>query len=160
VDPDIDVDTLASCVLNDIVHSFFEDEEDLAPDIGAEHELASERGTREAEVDVFSRQGIAGKVAHALEQVADAVALRVDGPDDVAHRLDELARDRGDAAKGVRRLQSRVGVTADELAKNGDLREAGADVVVEIGSDSRPDALDGEKLRDAVAMEERPEPGQ
>src|SRR4029453_17741894 len=104
VDPDVDRDAAASCMPNDIIDGLFENEENLAPHIGAERELASERGTRKTEGDVFSRQRVAGKVAHPLEQVADAVALRVDGPDDVAHRLDELARDRGDAAQGVGRL--------------------------------------------------------
>ena len=114
-------------------------------------------GALKGELDVLPGERVAREVAHPLKQVTDAVALGIDRPDDVAHRIDELTRDRRDAIECVRgRPGDRRPRRARHLAQDGNLREAGTDVVVQIGRNSRADTLDREQLRDAVPIEQRP----
>ena len=49
-----------------------------------------------AKVDVAPAEHVAGKTPHRLRQVPEVFVAWVDGPDDIAHGVDELARGGGD----------------------------------------------------------------
>src|ERR1019366_7631814 len=72
-----------------------------------------------------------------------------DGPHDIAHLRNRIARDRGDVLQKLRRL-----VTMRHLAEDGDLRQVGADVVVQVGGDMGANVGDGQQLAHPVPVEE------
>src|ERR1039458_8710176 len=76
-----------------VMEALFEDQEDLAANVCAD-----------VRIPVFSRQvqphlravvaeQVAGESPHAMGQIAEPILIRVDGPDDVAHRIHQFARD-------------------------------------------------------------------
>ena len=82
------------------------------------------------------------------------VPFRVDGPDDIAHRVHQLTRDAGDIGQRLGELRLRpIHLPVGDLAQDGDLRKAGADVVVQVCSDARAHALEFQQPRDPVVVQ-------
>src|SRR2546423_6030255 len=79
-----------------IVDAFFEDQKDLAPEIRAKPDVPFDRGQLQAEFDVASSEDITCEATHTLSQIAELILFRIDGPDYVTHRVDQLARRTGD----------------------------------------------------------------
>ena len=118
----------------------------------------------EAQRDVAQRENLVGVLAHPPRQVEQAVTLRVDRPDDVAHRADRLA---GDARDGRERSilpdlrRSRAAAVASlaatvpsgHLTEQSDAREVGADVVVQVGRDARAHVGHLQQARDAIPVQ-------
>src|SRR5262247_3071194 len=64
----------------------------LPPQIGIEPEFQPAGGRAEAKLDLARGEDVAGESTHALRQIANSVAPRIDRPDDVAHRIHQVAR--------------------------------------------------------------------
>src|SRR5437870_3591114 len=80
----------------------------------------------ERERDVARDEHLAGKLPHPLREIREPPFLRIDRPHDVAHRVDDLARNGGDLAAlradGLRRVDADL--PADHFAQNRNLRQA------------------------------------
>ena len=158
LDPDVDVGVAALGVARDIVDGFLEDEEDFAPHVGGQRQSRPASGARKVKSMSLPVNVSLAKWRIRWSRSPTRSRFWIDGPDDVAHGLDELTRGGRDAAERVRGRRPGVGLAARQLAQDGNLREAGPDVVVEIGGNPRADTLDRHELRDAVPIEQRHEP--
>src|SRR5258706_6854195 len=82
------------------------------------------------------------------------VLLGVDRPDDVRHRVDEVAGETGDVGQRLLRAPSVPSrVTPRDLGEDRDLREGRPDVVVQVRRDAAADPLDLEDTPEARAVE-------
>ena len=98
-------------------------------------------------------EDIVGVLAQTPADAREIVAPRVDGPDDVAERIDEAAGAVGDVHEAPCRLMAERGrFPTRHFALDGDARQAAADVVVQIGGDAHAHALEGEQARHAVPV--------
>lgn len=124
-DIEVNVDERASRVPDRIVQALLENEVRLATLVGVHRHVAIRSGSTESEAHVPRVEKVGGEPAHPLDDVAELVAHGVDRPDDVAHRIDELAGRRGDLVEMVRELQrSALRARAGDLAQDRDLCEA------------------------------------
>src|SRR5919204_1823292 len=142
LDPERDVGLPAPGMARDVVDRLLEDEEDFAADFGADSHVLFRVGRVEAELYVACGEAVAGEPAHPLREVAQVVTPGVHRPDDVAHRVDRAAGDRGDHGEPLGHL--RVGLPrllAQHLAQARDQREVRPDVVVQVRGDACAYAL-------------------
>ena len=79
-----------------IIDRFLEDQKKIAPNIDAEPEILLFARSLKRQLDVARGELLLSFPAHAAHEIDQVIALRVDGPDDVAHRRDRLARDARD----------------------------------------------------------------
>ncbi len=139
---------------NYVVNTLLKDQKHLAPDIRSDGEVVLGVGSAELKMDVVGRKHIAGKLAHPLLQIVELVLGWIDGPYDVTHGIHQFPGDAGDPGQ---RLIDFGGSLADppanHLAQDGHLREAGPDVVMQVGGNTSADALHGQQLLQAVAVE-------
>src|SRR5262245_7484895 len=84
---ELDAHVAGARVLDDVGEALLEDQKYLAPRVRTEGDLRSGRRRVEFERDALDRQQVAGEPTHALDQILQMVLLRIDGPDDVAHRF-------------------------------------------------------------------------
>src|SRR5262249_43547045 len=118
-----------------------------ASHVGADAEVLTR--IRRAELELYrpGREDVAREMPHALREIADVILRGVDRPHDVAHRVHELARQVGDRGEGIgERAGTGPETPPDDLAEQRDARQARPDVVVQIGRDALPHALE---LREA-----------
>src|SRR6516165_10699485 len=94
LDPKIADDAGGSGVANDVVDAFLENQEHLTSHVRIEPHFRIDAGSIEMEVNIPTAKHLAGELPHALGQAPQPVFARTDGPDDVAHRVDQFARHR------------------------------------------------------------------
>src|SRR6185503_11273208 len=126
-------------MLYDVIDRFLENEKDFAPDVCAEHYVGFVQRRAKIEIDVPRSQDVSRKAPHALFQIAEMILLGVDGPDDVAHGVDQFTRSVGNH----RQLRSVLAVATilNHFAHDRYLRQARSDVIVKICSDAAADAF-------------------
>ena len=153
-DPEIDTDFGSTGVPQHVMNSLFEDEEDLPPQIGYHPQILLLGWRVEPKPYVPRGENVTGETPHTMEQVVHVVSFRVNGPDNIAHRIHQIPRDAGDIGQWLRELRvRRIYQPAGNLAEDGDLGEAGADVVVQVRGDPGAHALEFQQPRDPVAVE-------
>ena len=86
--------------------------------------------------DAARRQHVGREPAHSLGQIRKMVFRRVDRPDDIRHRFDELVRNVRNAGQRFGRAVA-FALRLRDFREHGDLRQTRADVVVQIGRDAR-----------------------
>src|SRR5208282_4704013 len=139
-------------VAGEIVDALFEDQKDLATQVRAELDAVARPERHHLKAHAARNQQVAGHFAHALAQIVQPVSSRADGPHDIAHGVDQLARDAADTRQRFLAHKSLGSTEAHHLAQDGDLRQAGAHIVVEVGSNAHADALERQQSLGAVAM--------
>src|SRR5262249_56182078 len=72
----------------DVVDGFFEDEEELPLLIEAEAVNRAVSGRGKPHADAARHEDVVGKSSRPMREVVERIALRIDGPDDVAHGVD------------------------------------------------------------------------
>src|SRR4029453_12279425 len=82
----------AASVTHDVVHRFLEDQEELTTRVDTQLQATLVGGRDEYEGDVRSRTRFVGHSAHPLREIAQAIPIRIDGPYDIAHGINALAR--------------------------------------------------------------------
>src|SRR5262249_6815041 len=107
-----------------------------------------------SESDATGREYVAGEPSHSLYQIIEVVAVRIDRPDDVAHRVDQLAR----GGRNHRKCLIQWAVALARLALGNfachrNQREVRADVVVQVGCYPSADSLDFKALRQLIAID-------
>ena len=80
------------------------------------------------------------------------VLVRLDSPHDITDGIEQLAGKASDAHQGFSSLTTSAALPR-QFAQHGDLREAGADVVVQVGSDAVPDSLQLEQALRSVMVQ-------
>src|ERR1700733_5197470 len=151
INPNGNFDVGAIRVADDVVDRFLENQKHLTPRLRSDANLVVAFQGTEFQKNVSRHERLVGKLAHALRQEVKVVLSWIDGPHDVTHGIHKLARDHSDSEKG--RVDFGIALadaTADHFAQDGHLREAGANVVVEIGGDAGANALHGQQLRQAA----------
>src|ERR1700730_4135876 len=150
----MDADLGSAGMPQNVVNSFFKDEEDLTPQVSSHLQALLPRRRLEFKADVTRGKNITGASSHAMVEIAKVVPFRVNGPNDIAHRVHQLTRDAGDIGQRLREVwMRRIYMLVGDLAQDGDLREAGADVVMQVCGDPRADALEFQQPRYPVMME-------
>src|SRR5438552_10766740 len=95
-------------------------------------------GSIELQTYVTQSKDFIGVLPHLARQIAKTVTLRINGPNDVAHRRYRLARNLRNRREWISRLL--VAITElllDNLAENADAREIRPNVVVQSGGGGR-----------------------
>ena len=137
-----------------IVDSFFENQKEVAPNVHAQLQIPIRVGGIKFQGNVPQGENFIGVLAHLASQITQTVALRIDGPNYVAHRGDGLTRNVGNRFE---RIGSRFIAVSKPLfgnfAKNADAREISSDVIVQIRGDARAHIGNFEETRDAIAIE-------
>src|SRR5262245_46182090 len=107
---------------HDVVDGLFEDQIDVASHVRPEPQILLKSLRLKAELNVATAENLARETSHAPGEVAQAVALRIDRPDDVAHRGHRLARYRGDGGEGAAvQLTLPAQSLPSDLTEDGDL---------------------------------------
>src|SRR5262245_2247608 len=152
-DVEFDLRLRAARVPCGVVNGLFEDQVKLPPQIGIEPEFQPAGGRAEAKLDLARGEDVAGESTHALRQIANSVAPRIDRPDDVAHRIHQVARSVGDLRE---RFAYAVLFTAESLARDfaedSDLREARPYVVMQILRDAQPYTFHPDQLCHSIPI--------
>src|SRR5947207_5590971 len=78
----------ASGVARDVIDTFLENQEDLAPHLGIYLHILIRHRSVQMKLDVPFGQAVVGKAAHSVREVNYIVALGIHGPDNVAHGFD------------------------------------------------------------------------
>ena len=91
-DSEFDVCHLTTRVARAVVNALFKYQEDFATDVGAQSEIVIGIRRVELERDVTRVKRFSGKSSHPMNQIAEMVFVRVNRPDDVTHRIEELMR--------------------------------------------------------------------
>ena len=83
----------------------------------------------------------------------EIIFVRVDCPDDVAHRIDHLARDASDQGQVLCNARVRgPDLTPKNFGCYCDLGQTRTDIVVEVGSDAGSNALELDQARYAIPV--------
>jgi hypothetical protein len=109
--------------------------------------------------DSAADQEVIGVLANASTDAREVVPSWIDGPHDIAERIDKAPRAVSNFEEPARRLfAQRSGLATRDLALDRNARQAPTDVVVQIGSDSHPHPLHSKQLSDAHPVQ-RVRPG-
>ena len=95
----------------DVIDALLEDEEKLAAHVRAELYISVRLWRAEIEMNLTGREDIARKATHSLHEIAQVILLRINRPDDVAHRFDQFVRD----ARYLRERPGQLSVVAVDL---------------------------------------------
>ena len=82
--------------------SFFENQKELSAQVSTKGHVWRGIGKAKSKLNSARRENIAGKVTHPLRQIAETISFRIDCPDNVAHRINQLARQSGDCRERAR----------------------------------------------------------
>src|SRR5262245_3722182 len=144
----------AAGMAHQVVDGLLEDQEDLTPDIGAGYEFVQPILSLKPEVDAASGTDLACKLAHPLGQGTDTVLFWIDRPDNVAHRINQFAGRARYVGEGIPPFGAEVVVLAPgDFAHDRDLRQTGADIIMQVCSDPYADSFDLEELPDPKSQE-------
>src|SRR5215467_6383454 len=80
----------AAGVADDIVHRFFQHQQELSAQVRIELYIFTAGGF-ETELNVAGSQNIGRKAAHPVGEIAKLVPLGIDRPNDIAHGLDDFS---------------------------------------------------------------------
>ena len=121
-----------------VVDGLFEDEKYLAANISAELDIFVLHGCAKIQLHVSRCQDVRSEAPHSLIQIAEVVLLWIDGPDNIAHSVDQFSR-----RVGNRRQRGCVFARPilSHFAHDRNLGQARANVIVQIGGDALPDSF-------------------
>src|SRR5437870_5213191 len=95
-------------------------------------------------------------LSHLPREIEQTVTFRIDGPNDIAHRTNRLARDLGNRRERIPRIFIAVAkLLFGHFAENGDTGKVRADVVVQVGGDARAHVGNFQESRDAIAIKQK-----
>src|ERR1043165_10243658 len=138
---------------NDVVDGLFEDQKNFAPEVCSDFQVEVIVGRVKTKFYIASGQNVIRKPSHPAREIAEVVSLRVDGPDNVTHRIDRIARSRGDGREPLfQPLIFAREMTARNVAEHGYQRQVGTDVVMKVGRDPRADSLQLNRARHTLTM--------
>src|ERR1044071_10293547 len=121
---------------NKIVDTLLEDQKHLAPHVRTKWNVLVFVGLVEFESDIPGGQNIAREPTHSLSQIIEIVLLWIDGPNDVTHRINQLARRAGNHRQRRRQLSiARINSLTHHFAENRYLSQARCYIVVQISRD-------------------------
>src|SRR5688500_2483970 len=130
-------------MFGDVVDGFFDGEENVVTDLSAEMQRRKMRRNVEAATDARDAEMFLGEFDSVGQEIFEGVVLRVNRPNDFIHGASEFARGAGNLADVRLGLRGTIEVGAGEFAEQRDLRQAGAEVVVNIFGDAGAFAFDG-----------------
>jgi len=119
----------AGRVAHSIVDAFLEDQKDLPSEFRPKTQTPAVVGSLKGELNIAGHEHLTGKLSHAPDQIVEAVFLRVDSPDDIAHGVHQFSRDGSDAREVFLSFSA-----PSDLAQDSDLGEARTDVGLLHGS--------------------------
>src|SRR5947209_4388063 len=99
-----------------VVDRLLEDEEDLPPEFRAHLQFLIRSRAFEFEMQVPGGEDIAREAPHPVNEISNMVPFRVDGPNDVAHGVNQFTRDGTDIRQMLWELRIRSCVPARDLA--------------------------------------------
>src|SRR6516164_150907 len=138
---------------NNIVDSFLENQEDLTALIGSHLLVQVAVESMKLELDITGAQHIAGKTPHALREISYVVSSRIYRPNDIAHGVHELTRQVRDSHQWLRHHVAILShLPPHNFAENGNLREIGSDVIMQIRGNPRPHSLQFQELSEPEAI--------
>src|SRR5215471_4097701 len=137
---------------HDVIDAFLEYQEDLAAHIGAHLQRVLVVRPRKAEFDVARRKDITSKAPHPLRKIVKLITLRIDCPDDVTHRVNQLARSRRDHRKAIVYGRAARLVTS-HFAQHRNARETSAYVIMQVRSNARAHPFQLQQTSDSIAIE-------
>jgi len=132
----------AAGMLDEVVDALLENQKDFTTNVRPESYIhiciGVSIGRAKSKGNIARAKGVAGETSHSQDQIAQMVFLRIDGPDDVASsNLPFLPRRwRSSASGSVNFRIIRANSLAHDFAEEIDLRQARANVVVQIGGDA------------------------
>src|SRR5215469_9534931 len=136
-----------------VIYAFLEYQENFAPGVCSDTKRGLDALRPEAECNITRGEDVACKAAHSLNQIMQTISIRVDGPDNIAHRVNQFTGSRRDRQQGL--LDGSIGSWQQvgcNIAQNCDLGQPGADIVVKVGCDARSDPLQPDQLGDSKAV--------
>src|SRR5207253_176300 len=86
-------------VADQVVDRFLEDQKEIAAHLRTELEVWLPVGGAKTKLDVAAGEDVAREASHAPGQITQAIALRIDRPDNITHRRNRLAREASDGGK-------------------------------------------------------------
>src|SRR5215469_1162333 len=120
-------------MLHDIVNRFLGNQKEVPPDFRAEERVLCGVRPTKLQNDVVSGKGVSSETADASDQIAQVFVPRIHDPDHVTYRSHHLTGDGGNFREGpCRGRMSFSQRRAGNLAEDGDLGKARADVIVKI----------------------------
>ena len=78
------------------------------------------------------REEIAGEAPHALDEIAKVIFVRIDSPDDVAHRIYQVARGAGDRVERLADWRFLAYLMTRHFTENRDSCQARTNIVMEV----------------------------
>src|SRR5262250_1600442 len=120
-----------------VVYAFLEYQENLAPSVCSNTKGGLGAPRPEAECNITCGKDVAGEPAHSLNQIMQAISLRVDCPDNIAHGVNQFPRSRSDRRQ--RFLDGRIAPRQQvgcNIAQDRDFGQPGSDIVVKVGCDA------------------------
>ena len=127
-------------VLDDVVQRLLQRQKQVVTQFGIHAHRRQRQRQVHAATDSRRAQEILGKGGDVVHQPAERVVLRVHRPDDFVHRPGQLPGGTGDALEMRADL---VRLAPGQFREQGDLRQARADVIVDVLGDARAVAFDG-----------------
>jgi len=82
---------IALRVAQSIIDTLFEDQEKVPTEIRVELEIRPRVRSMKIKLDIASSEHIARKAPHSLGQIAESIAMWIDGPYNIAHRIHQIA---------------------------------------------------------------------
>src|SRR5437763_6393374 len=114
-----------------IAYCLLENQQQVTPNVYAQLQIFIWIWGIELKVDFAQREYFVGMLPHLSGQIAKTISLRIDCPNDVAHRSHRLACDLGNRGERISRIL--VAVTKlllGHLPENADAREICPDVIM------------------------------
>src|SRR5215813_6368330 len=146
-------------VADQVIQGFLHDQINLLAGRSVKCELVGCIRELELAIDIAGSEQLAGKTSNAIIQVAKLVLLRVNGPNNVSHRIHQLAR-------GLCNLRDQlkdsrvVAALMRHLSEKRNLRKVGAAIVVQVSRNAGPNSLQFQHTCRAVAVPKPPRPAQ
>src|SRR6266705_489712 len=112
LDPQLNLRLSASGVTRDIVDSLLENQKDLTPQVRPDSQRSFLTRSVKAKLNLAGSEDVAGKAPHSLYEIAEMIFFGIDRPDDVAHRINQVARRSGNYCKRLTNWRLRVYVVA------------------------------------------------
>src|SRR5712692_11208503 len=103
---------------HDIVDGLLENQKDLAAQVGSDFQRLLLARRRKSKLNLAGSEEIAGKATHTLYEIAKVIFVRIDCPDNVAHRIYQVARSCGDYCQRLADRRFHAYLMPSDLTQN------------------------------------------
>jgi len=139
----LNVDLCTRGMSRGVVDCFLENEKKLAPYIRPYFNVAIEVHSPKTKINLASCQKIAREMPHLLTQISEVIFIRVYCPDDLTHRIDQLARELSNARQiFTRGSVAPIEPSLSHLADQSDPGKVRANIIMQISGYSTSDLLE------------------